>query len=219
MTELPILFSAPMVRALLAGTKTQTRRALKSQPPEDHSRLVCGPYSPTVIDRHGEEQPGAEVFGVTTDDGDWGLRCPYGGPGDRLWVRETWATRQGCEAGSDKAKHYTMYRASGGDPADPMNWHDYGGKWRSPIFMPRWASRLTIEVVGVRVERVQDISETDAIAEGVTKIDPAAWVGTKGNFYSDPRLAYRDLYESINGAGSWDKNPYVWVVEFRRIGA
>ena len=84
------------------------------------------------------------------------------------------------------------------------------------MFMPRWASRITLEVTGVRVERLHDISEGDAIAEGLTRIEPAAWVGALGNFYIDPRLAYRDLWES-NGPGSWAANPWLWAIAFRRL--
>ena len=92
MRERPILFSGPMVRALIEGRKTQTRRIVKPQPHEDCSAIEVGRYHPTVIDRHGDEQPGAEIFGAYSLDGDWGAKCPYGAPGDRLWVKETFAT-------------------------------------------------------------------------------------------------------------------------------
>src|SRR5688572_22676571 len=123
--ERPILFSCEMVKAILEGRKTQTRR---------------------IITRMCLTGNGPQDF----VDGS----CPYGKPGDRLWVRETWAGRTDVDGKTDpeKARHYAMYRADGGDPKDPLEWHDYGGRWISPIHMPRWASRITLEVVDVRVE-------------------------------------------------------------------
>lgn len=209
MTERPILMSAPMVRSILEGTKTQTRRALHVQPPEDHARLVVEPYCPTVVNRYGDELPGDEVFGVTTEDGAWGLRCPYGEPGTKLWVREAWAhdaeSLEQCRAAFEDAlggiEYGPYYRATEIAP-DTL-------KWRPSIHMPRWASRITLEVTGVRVERLQDISRGDAMAEGCPFPNMA-----KG---PDPRLWYEDLWKSINGAGSWDANPFCWVIEFSRL--
>ncbi len=179
MKERPILFSAPMIRALLAGTKTQTRQVVKDwqhfQPHHDS----------------------------------W--RCPYGTVGTKLWVRETF-----CDDWKDARG--VQYRADGGLDGDMM---DAGCRWRPAIHMPRWASRITLEVTGVRVERLQDISIEDCKAEGawtdesiVEKCEKYFGVDA---FSVNPRLAYRMLWESINGAGSWDANPFVWVVEFRRI--
>ena len=192
--ERPILFSAPMVRAILAGTKTQTRRVVKGAP-EDWSPVQPQVYAPTIVDRHGFEQPGPDAFGAGDAQGDHWIRCPYGQPGDRLWVRETWA-QHGVSA---------VYRADSGDrPAG-------AGMWRPSIHMPRWASRITLEVTGVKVERLQGISEADAIAEGIPQSD-----------VSPPDMgvfAYRQLWESINGPGSWDANPWVWCVSFKRVTA
>jgi hypothetical protein len=181
-----ILFSAPMVHALLAGTKTQTRRAVKVQ------------------------------GGIAHAD----ARSPYGRPGDRLWVRETffaygrWDKRYNEKKQRDEWRFADTTRESGrtyryaaDDPDLPVQkgrsatpgWYA-----RPALFMPRAASRILLEVVSVRVERLQAISEQDAIAEGVER--------GAGN----PVDSYRALWERINGAGSWDANPLIWVVEFRR---
>lgn len=192
MSEKPILFSGPMVRALLAGTKTQTRRIVK----------------PKIV-------TGAGIAGIMGSTGPAFGPSPYGEPGDRLWVRETFAKRQDCKDDTDRARHYLMFKADGGDPKDEMNWHDYGGKWTSAIFMPRWASRITLEVTGVRVERLQDISCADAIAEGIR---PAANSQTIDCDTPDPRVAYRELWDGINGKKApWSSNPYVWVLEFKHL--
>ena len=192
MTERPILFSAPMVRALLAGTKTQTRRVAKHPLAQNLSYIV---------------DIGKGWFG--DEEGEVQIRCPYGQPGDRLWVRETWA-----------APHSEDARPPRAIQCDQMRIHyaaseDRGGLlWRHRIHMPRWASRITLEVTGVRVERLQDISEADAMAEGVhysllEKIQAGQdrWA----------RHAYKKLWESIHGPGSWDLNPWVWVVEFKGV--
>lgn len=189
MREKPILFSGPMVRAILEGSKTQTRRVLRVQPSEETGSLSIGPYHPTAIDRHGEEQPGPETYGVYSSCGEFGLRCPYGQPGDRLWVRETWAKTYVRQAGAEWFVYAT------GD-----NRTDYGGPWKPSIHMPRAASRITLEITGVRVERLGEISESDARAEGVQSV-----------------AEFKELWASINGLGSWEANPWVWVVEFRRI--
>ena len=179
MKERPILFSAPMVRALLAGTKTQTRRTCNHPGLKDLSYIVnCGDGW------WGDEE------------GDFQARCPYGQPGDRLWVRETFCDDWLADAGG------VAYRADGGMDAEMF---DAGCTWRPSIHMPRSLSRITLEVTGVRVERLQDISEADAIAEG-TPFPFGGWVG-----------GYQKLWESINGPGSWDLNPWVWVVEFKRV--
>jgi hypothetical protein len=201
MKERSILFSAPMVRALLAGTKTQTRRIIK-RPLNHPGRTVYTYYGP------GKNNPAhasvAIANGPDSPDGsDEKVRCPYGAAGDRLWVRETWAPRdQQALKQRDRAMLY--YRADG------EREHETDGKWRPSIFMPRWASRITLEVTGVRVEQLQEITESDAKAEGV---DP---VVAKLPTHRD---AYRSLWGEINGAGSWDENPWVWVIEFKRLSS
>lgn len=215
MKERPILFSAPMVRAILAGTKTQTRRALRDQP--------C--MLPYFNRGHLSIRVRGAVYQAFSPNFP-PVRCPYGQPGDRLWVRETWLDLQGtgveyrdrdgrlqrCAYGADTPP------GSHGDEARK----DYGLKWRPSIHMPRWANRITLEITGVRVERLQDISEADAISEGIEsayeswrdyRTDPAV------NFpcADSPISSYQTLWESINGTGSWDANPWVWVLEFKRI--
>jgi hypothetical protein len=176
----PILFSAPMVRALLDGRKTQTRRIVKPQP------TYQGFDGPPTYDSFGEFSYPAQR----------GVKCPYGIPGDRLWVRETWRDDL-------LPPHYRhigyLYRA------DPDEKDDKERPWRPSIFMPRAASRITLEIVSVRVERLREISHEDAMGEGM------AW--------DDAVYDYSRLWESLNGPGSWDANPFVWCVEFRMVEA
>ena len=207
MTDRQILFSAPMVRALLAGTKTQTRRMVK--PCKDLS-VGC-------------ELAACELAGEV-NAGDYS-NAKYR-PGDRLWVRETCIAEElpdGLDGVRYLADEAFIPIQSTSEAAD--RWLDlrFYGKRQSPvapvktvpaIHMPRWASRITLEVTGVRVERSQDISEADAMAEGVhysllEKIQAGQdrWA----------RHAYKKLWESIHGPGSWDLNPWVWVVEFKGV--
>lgn len=223
MKERPILFSAPMVRAILEGRKTQTRRAVKLN---DAGR----------VKRAGKQW---HIDDPAVIEG-----CPYGAVGSLLWVRETW-----CEAhplcfqegrigqrllyagipGPPGVSYLVAYRADGELlPVWPCSGYPYRSReprddddrkfwptgtepaWHPSIHMPRRASRITLEITGVRVERLQKISSTDALAEGIQSF-AAASIGCTD--------AYRELWESINGAGSWDANPWVWVVEFKRIEA
>jgi len=211
----PILFSAPMIRAILDGSKSQTRRLVKPQPPEAYGALEVELFHPTVVDRNGDEHPGCPVFGAYTQDGEWGVKCPYGEPGDQLWVRETFAPVPA-----------TAYRCSTGvaqtvNPSDPYEAAIYratfdlsagGISWKPSIFMPRWASRITLEITDVRVERLQAISEVDAVAEGCNEVP-----------LRDAVARYRWVWDSIHGeeveGKSWSANPFVWVVAFRRVAA
>ena len=191
MTERPIIFSAPMVRAILAGTKTQTRRAVKLKPWHQIEQRDDGTLWPWMYD----------------DDraSDHWVPCPHGQPGDRLWVRETFAKIDG----QTQPWIETDYRATythGDRLSDSLG---IKKRWTPAIHMQRAASRITLEITGVRVERLQDISETDTVAEGI----PAGEVSPD----DAGRFAYRLLWESLHGSGSWDANPWLWVVEFKRI--
>ena len=166
--ERPILFSAPMVHALQAGTKRQTRRVMNPLPAREGSRWHWREWS-------WKGAPPAELLALS----------PYGRPGDRLWVKEVWAP----------AGEGFVYRADA--PANPP------ARWKSPLFLPRRASRLLLHVDAVRIEPLQDVSEADARAEGV-----------------EDKAAYRALWDSINGerGHAWATNPWVWVVTFERVG-
>jgi len=200
MTTHPILFSAPMVRALLDGSKTQTRRVCKPQPIAD-SKFTGGHYIPATKRTLGA-QISVEALYV-------GVACPYGQVDDLLWVRETFNRTNP----HGKDGHY-FYRA---DEA-----HEFPDAiWKPSIFMPRAASRITLEITGVRVERLQDISESDALAEGISQdlMDTLQSNAEHAN-QREPtpgKSAYEILWEDINGAGSWDLNPWVWVIEFKKV--
>lgn len=197
MKERPILFSAPMVRALLAGTKTQTRRVVKPQP--DVVGRDVGDGLPPVVGVFAADDQRLGRLAKT-------VHCPYGKPGDLLWVRETFAKIDG----QTQPWIETDFRATythGDRLGDSLG---IKKRWTPAIHMPRAASRITLEVVGVRVERLQDISASDAVAEGIPRGGPE-------NPDDIEQREYRALWESINGPGSWDLNPFVWCVSFRRL--
>jgi hypothetical protein len=224
MKERPILFSAPMVRALLDGSKTQTRRICKSQPYAngyewDGNDFLCHndylPPSAMLMDFGGKS------LGSTSNLEGWESECPYGQPGDRLYVRETFMDLTGTGVEHHDADGRRQRYAFAAD-SPPGSYGDearkgYGLKWKPSIHMPRAASRILLEVVAVRVEPLNDCSEADAQAEGVIPSFrggvPIKHDGTGGVC----REAYAELWESINGAGSWATNPWVWVVEFKRV--
>jgi uncharacterized protein YhfF len=192
MKERPILFKGAMVRAILDGSKTQTRRIMNPQPkptPADYPGTSGHWWPSNAVQSmvHIEEQM-QQWTGLAGDC------CPYGDHGDQLWVRETHSIvpdhdePAGCSA--------VLYQADGGAPY---------GKWKPSIHMFREHSGIQLEIVSVRVERLQAISVEDALAEGITH-----------RTMNDPRVEYQHLWEDINGAGSWDVNPWVWVVEFKR---
>jgi len=296
MKERPILFSGEMVRAILEGRKTQTRRVIKPQPPEGTEKLI-GPemYEPG-LEKNEELVAGPPIFGVYDEWGEWGARCPYGIPGDSewqsgmppsdgmyhvqtfdkpvylrrflpedypgeditpdllwawsksgdpaaigleglsldtirwkrcgdyLWVRETWRLAQYVTLGTgiDYPKDPetgagVMYRSTW-KPSQAFP--DFAPKWKPSIHMPRWASLILLEVTNVRVERVRDINQQDAKAEGVAPLElkDGGWVPLSGLDYVG---AYREIWNSLyikRGYG-WDTNPWVWVVEFKRIGS
>ena len=211
MKERPILFSAPMVRALLAGTKTQTRRIFK---PDRMTWDANGRYTTHAM-RGGELSiTGSGPFKPSS----WLHYCPYGQPGDRLWVRETFARIDGQTRPWIETDYKATY-THGDRLGDTLG---IKKRWTPSIHMPRHASRITLEVTGVRVERLQEISIEDAKAEGAWGPDDsivqkvADYFGTD-IFSANPRKAFQMLWESINGPDSWAANPWVWVVEFKRI--
>lgn len=247
MKERPILFSAPMVRAILEGRKTQTRRAVKPVGNDDGFVILDygnggWPYRSDDGDSamHTVKRDGKLYLNETPHD------CPYGKRGGKLWVREAFRFLDSFDgdspamvgercilAGYPKPWAPTHYEADGWRD----NWMNVGatpgsvtpGKLRPGIHMPRWASRITLEVTGVRVEQLQDISEADAIAEGIGSVRVsesetryidylmAGKIGEKEATCGSAVLSYATLWESINGAGSWAANPFVWVVEFKRV--
>lgn len=205
MKERPILFSGEMVRAILDGRKTQTRRVVKVPLEEAQVRTACS-YSALI------------------------RNCPHGQPGDRLWVRETWKTRREWDKISPG-----LLPCSEEDAFSDMELRERNityavkdtaaiklrGRLRPSIFMPRWASRITLELNDVRVERLQEISGQDAIAEGIQPYTDGG-ITTFKDYLTDEmgrraaRQSYETLWESINGRGSWAVNPFVWVLGFKR---
>lgn len=207
MTERPILFSTPMVQAILEGRKTITRRVMKPQPPSDwdNLHLFCDAnYIPTVIDKNGEEQPGEQCFGAYDEEGIAGVKFPFGGIGDVLRVRETWAP----------ALDTITYKADYSEFL--LNKPENKGIWKPAIFMPKEACRIKLRITNIRVERLNDISEEDAKREGVT-LRGNIIKENNPDFTHKYRFAFCLLWESINGKGSWDQNPWVWVIEFERL--
>lgn len=229
MKERPILFSAPMVRALLEGTKTQTRRVvargnsvldwdggpLTKWPGLDFAGKIH-PGFPRAFSagalRSSEGAPRGVVSLCTFATGLPNYRpgdhtahrvYPRWRVGDRLWVKETFGP---CAGG-------VVFRADDGNDCPD------GGRWRPSIFMPRWASRITLEITGVRVERLHDISEEDAIAEGCLPPPPQrGGTATVASFdMSSPIKAFERLWRGINGADSWFANPWVWALTFKRV--
>ena len=216
----PILFKAPMVNAILEGRKSMTRRVVKPQPDQRYQLFECH--------RDGTCEVGLHI----DSPNHYQISCPYGKVGDRLWVKETWIPDpnadhdcwddhtctyvewSGCGTRIDEVPpamrkpEHCIYRAS---------WNGGDLIWKPSIFMPRWASRITLEITGVRVERLQDISNDDAVAEGCP-----GWYSpqhpdqgcTDGR---TPSEEFCELWQSINGPGSWEANPWVWVISFKRV--
>jgi len=206
MAEHPILFSTEMVKVILKGNKTQTRRIFKDTT-EHHS-----PYNPAYLERW-------------KNDSGWENICPYGKIGDTLWVRETFAYRIDVDIDKEreKAKHYLMYKANGGSPYNHMNWHSYTN-WKPSIHMPRWASRINLKITDIRIQKLQDVSENDAFEEGMNK-QIATYLGistpeSQEEFnFTACRRVFHALWDYINAKRgySWESNPWVWCISFRKI--
>lgn len=190
--ERPILFNAEMVKAILGGRKTQTRRPLKPQPvdviPKPKNTFSDGR---TRWALRTQVEPSRGVMAM----------CRIGNVGDRLWVRETW---QSGEVALNEPRG-AVYRATDPDWETMEGW-----KWKPSIHMPRWASRITLEITGVRVERLRDISEKDALADG-------GWAYKACPIHKNPQASFFQLWRSIYGIAALDNNPWVWVVEFKRL--
>ncbi len=222
MKERPILFSAPMVRAILDGIKTQTRRVVKGMPTEEdgsaYSGEVFGPelYAPAGCNKHGEIIPLPEIYGIYDEDGQWGIKCPFGQPGDQLWVKETWRTDEEYDQikPSELPDGVRVNCRAGFNSQENSNFNVLSRKWRSPLFMQRRFSRIVLEITDVRVERLHDISEADAMAEGCNGGHGAM---PDYMYNATPDEHFMMLWESINGPGSWNDDPWVWVIEFRRL--
>lgn len=217
MTERPILFSGAMVRAILEGRKTVTRRAIKHQPDVPVTDAIPRrdyPHGPATVDWYWRPQHG-HLNGVPSHG--WDFKCPYGEPGDRLWVRETWA----CVGNTDPG--YLVYRATypaclpPGLEQVPADIREAGYRWRPSIHMPRANSRILLEITAVRVERLQDITRSDIRAEGLVCPPELRSDDVSPNYRDWYPAAWRELWESINGPDSWTANPWVWVVEFKRV--
>jgi hypothetical protein len=201
--EHPILFSGPMVRAIREGRKTQTRRILKKAlfPGGEWAGAVYPAREQGWIAWSPGKDAGLAEF--TKKAYKEGFPCPYGEPGDRLWVRETWVKNFG----------QLLYRAD----CHPDSF-EYGAKgWKPSIFMPRVLSRITLDVVDVRAERLQDISDADILAEGITVDRVAEWTNTPWSSMPTLQDAFRVLWNTINPKHPWESNPYVWVVSFREV--
>lgn len=232
--ERGLIFAGESVNGIMAGTKTMTRRILKVQPPSSEYQIT------TLADtsaREDRKHIGAHRWAVVKDlnitheDGGY-FRCPYGVVGDRLWVREAWRTEerasdmvdgilfpdgtfQPIENSAAAAELWVVAHANG----------KYGEDWRSPMFMPRWASRLTLEITGIRVERLQDIKARDAVAEGIElkrwKLPENEWPLIDLGAEHDEMVLlekFQDAWDGINGKrASWKENPWVWVISFKLI--
>lgn len=209
--ERPILFSGEMVRKLLSGAKTQTRRVVKLSDPSQTYATFDDDNWPLTADECGEWHRDS---------------CPYGTVGDRLWVRETWCPLNACYEGAPRR----MKLPAGGKGVIPSYRADhlnpegdgYPLEWRPSIFMPRWASRLTLEITEVRVERLQAISEEDARDEGCPGTN-VCWSspyinGAHTNDGELPSEEFKRLWDSINGKSyPWKSNPRVWAISFKRL--
>ena len=209
MKEIPILFNGEMVRAILEGRKTQTRRPVNPQPPKNTDYVIAGEDGRRALCISDLEN--GEFTGNVSP---W-RKCPYGQPGDILWVRETWQVFEMDEGGECYGPAETIpksrpHHASLAWAADPIT-GGIEGPWRPSIHMPRWAARIFLRVKSVRIQRVQDITEEDAVAEGFEGFDDDVTGG---------KSAYTKFAECWNGAyGTFSANPWVWAIEFERVEA
>lgn len=215
--ERPILFSGPMVRAILEGRKTQTRRIVKPQPESMHHDEVgyelsmpnCRPLYPDSFCK---------------------AYCKFGRVGERLWVRESHAIYRDAFA-REKGDEVILYRADASaywnmTPHNHMeaefnplrDTSDYEPKWTPSIHMPRWASRITLEITAVRVQRLNDLTNADAVAEGMAKSHPSIDKVSQSLGYEDfSRSMFAQLWDSLYFDCPWESNPWVWVIDFQPL--
>lgn len=190
MKERPILFSTPMIKAILEGRKTMTRRLLKQQPLD--IMPMNAPNEWVTLDTK-EPTPHGKI-----------IKCRFGVPGDCLWVRETWSYATDFGNSTDHIFYRASYKNGG--------IYDDVERWKPSIYMPRHASRITLEITNVRIERLQDITEEDAIKEGCAHTG----LGVSADEIESAREQFEKLWDSINGKKyPWNSNPYVWVIEFQ----
>lgn len=219
MKERPILFSGPMVRAIREDRKTMTRRVIKEFP------ITGYRWGGWILESSNQKEKGMATIVPEGNDpynytGSIKKRCPHGNPGDRLWIREAFVADEymGCRYKAD-GKQFLIINGEKTEKEFVVK------KWTPSIYMPRWASRTTIEITKIRVERLRDITEEDALNEGIIRNADGFFLASDDpkahHFLRQPHLtakgAFRTLWESINGHGSWDANPWVWVEEFKRV--
>jgi len=227
MKERPVIFNSEMVRAILSGGKRQTRRVMK---PQVHSMARFADYKTDLGYPTSKTHLWAGFYLTEDSETPGYYKCPYGKIGDRLWVRETWSTDADIEA-YRKANEPVPIVYKGDWDIDGITKEeacDVGIIWKPSIFMPRWASRIDLEITDIGVERVQDIKEKDCEAEGIEVAESigdyagALWTARtkKATFsFSDAQSAFQYLWDSINakrGYG-WDSNPWVWIIMFKRV--
>ncbi len=205
MTDRPILFGDEMVRAIRQRSKTQTRRVIKPQPYVDANGNACWKNTNFGQDLK-RTPPFKSLASPLSCSNTKRVLCPYGKPGDFLWVREAHA----ISANPDLKPWYRLDHEEARSSCPRVD-----VKWRPSIHMPRWASRITLRITDISVERLQDISEADARAEGCPY--PAEWAGRFVDRDETAKTWFKSLWNKINGPGAWDENPWVWAISFERV--
>jgi hypothetical protein len=237
MKERPIIFSGESVRGILAGTKTQTRRIVNMRVPMGFIGGRGEGDDPSKWGYWGEDGWGrwyvlAQGLDEHFQNGSVSIRPPHGEPGDHLWIRETWAkVFDGDPPHDEDGPSHVEYRSDTGGARYPGEWPDdcgddpECGRWKSPMYMHRWASRIDLEIVTVRPERLQSITEEDAVEEGMQFHDGhgvghSGWRHDVNHGYVCPsaREAFAQAWQLINGKlATWYSNPWVWRIEFERL--
>jgi hypothetical protein len=205
MKEHPIIFTKPMVQAILAGRKTMTRRIVKGIP---HEQIVKVEQQTDLLWEFDNELHDLKM---------WTIKCPYGKIGDRLWVRETWQHTRCININPEDENYGYVYKSDG------QPWDDYiGWTWKPSIHMPRLASRIILEITNIRVEKLQDITKLEAINEGIEIVDTIPVIQYKdyevaNGIFCNPKNSFNSLWNTIHGKDSWNLNPWVWIIVFKKI--